>query len=67
MTEGSDAGHQQIFNCGDSKYYVSEQNSFLVVQRQDWIERTFVGYARDIAEAISLIRRDAGSGQIRAA
>jgi hypothetical protein len=67
MTEGSAAEHQQIFNCRDSKYYVSKQNSFLVVQRQDWIERIFIGYARDIAEAMSLIRRDAGSGQIRAA
>jgi hypothetical protein len=58
---------KQIFRCGNSKYYVSEQNGYFVVRRQDWIERTFIGYAQGIAEAMSIIKRDAGSNQIRAA
>jgi hypothetical protein len=59
--------YKQIFRCGDRKYYVSEQSGYFIVRRQDWIERTFVGYAQDIAEAIALIEQDARSNEIRAA
>jgi hypothetical protein len=53
--------------CGNSKYYVIERNGFLIVRRQDWLERTFIGFARDIEEVVALIRRDSRSGEIRAA
>lgn len=58
---------KQTFRCGNNKYYAFEQNCCFIVRRQDWIEQTFVGYARDIAEAMALIRHDARSSQIRAA
>jgi len=60
-------GYEHIFRCGNSKYYVIEQNSFFIVRRQDWIEWTFIGYTRDIAEAVALIKSDAKSSKIRAA
>jgi hypothetical protein len=59
--------HQQTFSSGNSKYYVTVQNGCLVVQRQDWIERTFIGFARDMAEARALIRHDAKSNSLIAA
>ncbi len=55
------------FSCGNSKYYVVERYGRFIVQRQDWLGRTFISYARDLAEAIALIEADAGSGRIRAA
>jgi hypothetical protein len=58
---------ERTFRCGNSKYYVIEQGSVFIVQRQDWIERTFIGYTRNIAEAMALIRRDSRSGEIRVA
>ena len=58
---------KQIFRCGNYKYYVIGQNACFVVRRQDWMEETFIGYARDIAEAMVLIRHDARSVEIRAA
>jgi hypothetical protein len=58
---------KQTFRSGNNKYYVVGQNGCFVVRRQDWIETTLVGYARDIAEAMALIRRDSRSGDIRAA
>jgi len=66
----SDASHceqdeyQQTFSCGNRKYYVTEHNGCFVVQRQDWIERTFIGFARDITGAIALVRHDAKSGRM---
>jgi hypothetical protein len=58
---------QQTFRCGNSKYYVIGQNGCFIVRRQDWIERTFIGYASDIAEAMTLISKDSRSSLIRAA
>lgn len=59
--------YKHTFSCGDRRYYVTGQNGCFVVRRQDWIERTFIGYARDIAEAMALIRHDAKSGKVIAA
>jgi hypothetical protein len=57
----------RAFSCGNSKYYVVERGGFYVVQRQDWLSRTFIAYAHDPAEAMTLIQRDARSSRIRAA
>ena len=59
--------YEQPFNCGDSKYYVVERKGFFIVQRQDQIEKTYIGYARDISQAMDLIRGDAKSSRVRAA
>lgn len=53
------------FSCGNSKYHVIERDGCFIVRRQDWLAGTFIGYARDIAGALALIRRNAGSGTIR--
>lgn len=58
---------EQTFTCGNSKYYVTKRDGFVIVRRQDWIARTFVGYGRDLAEAMTLIRLDARSSRVRAA
>ena len=58
---------EQTFNCSNRKYYVTEHDGCFDVRRQDWFTRTFIGYAHDLAEAMTLIRRDAKSYQIRAA
>ena len=49
------------YTCGNNLYYVTERCGRLVVQRQDWLGRTFVSYARDLAEATPLIKSDARS------
>lgn len=69
LTQHQDAAIvcKQTFRCGNNKYYAIEQNGCFIVRRQDWIEQTFIGYARDIAEAMTLVRRDARSVEIRAA
>jgi len=58
---------ERTFSCGSSKYYVSRHDGYLEVRRQDWFTRAFIGFAQDLAEALSLIQRDARSGRIRAA
>jgi hypothetical protein len=58
---------ERVFTCGNGKYYVVEEYGRLLVQRQGWLSRTFIGYARDLAEAMALIRTDAGSGRLTAA
>jgi hypothetical protein len=58
---------EYTFSCGNSKYYVAERDGYLIVQRQDWLGRTFISYARDVAQAIAVIEADAGSTRIRAA
>jgi hypothetical protein len=58
---------ERAFTCGSSKYYAVEQHGYLIVQRQDWLGRTFIGYARDLADAIARIESDAKCWQIRAA
>jgi hypothetical protein len=58
---------RQIFRCGNYKYYVIGQRACFVVRRQGWMGETFIGYARDIADAMTLIRHDARSVEIRAA
>jgi hypothetical protein len=58
---------ERAFTCGSSKYYVVEQHGYLIVQRQDWLGRTFVDYAHSLAEAIARIEADAHCWQIRAA
>jgi hypothetical protein len=58
---------ERAFSCGNSLYYVVERYGCFVVQRQDWLGRTFISYARDLAAAIALIEADAGSSRIRAA
>jgi hypothetical protein len=56
---------ERAFSCGNSKYYVIECSGCFIVRRQDWLTRTFIGYAHDIAEALTLIRQNAGSSTIR--
>ena len=58
---------ERSFSCGNSKYYVAESHGYFIVQRQDWLGRTFIAYARSLAEAIARIEADAHCWQIRAA
>jgi hypothetical protein len=58
---------ERAFTCGNGKYYVVEQSGYLIVQRQDWLGRTFINYARNLAEAIACIEADAHCWQIQAA
>jgi hypothetical protein len=58
---------ERAFICGNSKYYVVECYGTFIVQRQDWLGRAFITYARNLAEAIARIEADAHSWQIRAA
>ena len=55
------------FSYGNNKYYVTMQYRWFLVKRQGWLGRIFVGYARNMAEAMTLIREDARSGRIVAA
>jgi hypothetical protein len=59
--------HKQTFCCGNNKYYVIEQNGCFVVRRQDWIEQTFIGYARSFGGVMAIIQRDSRSSYIKAA
>ena len=63
----SDGDFERAFICGNNKYYVVACHGYFVVQRQDWFHRSFIDYARDLAEAITLIELDARSSQIKAA
>ncbi len=58
---------ERTFTCGNSRYYVVACNGHFIVQRQDWLGRSFVTYARDLAEAIARIEADAQCWQIKAA
>jgi hypothetical protein len=58
---------ERAFTCGKAKYYVVEQHGHLIVQRQDWLGRTFIGYAADVAEAIRRIEGDAHCWEVQAA
>lgn len=58
---------ERAFTCGNAKYYVVEQNGYLIVQRQDWLGRTFIGYAADVTEAIRRIEGDARCWEIQVA
>lgn len=58
---------ERAFSCGKSKYYVTEHSGYFAVHRQDWLGRTFIGYARNLAEAITRIETDAHCWQVRAA
>jgi hypothetical protein len=58
---------ERAYACGNRKYYVHEAYGRFIVRRQDWLARTFVGYARDVPEALALIKRDAQSTRLRAA
>lgn len=59
--------YKHSFKCGNNTYYVTKQDGRFIVSRQGWIEKALVGYARDMAQAMAFIRRDARSGEIRAA
>jgi hypothetical protein len=61
------AAAERAFICGNNKYYVAEDHGTFIVQRQDWFGRTFITYARNLAEAITRIETDAHCWQIRAA
>jgi len=63
----SQAAAERIFICGNGRYYVTDRHGTLIVQRQAWLGRTFVGYAGGLAEAIARIEADARCWQIRAA
>ena len=39
------------YACGNHMYFVVERYGHFIVQRQDWLGRTFMSYARDLAEA----------------
>lgn len=58
---------ERAFSCGNSKYYVAAYFGYFMVERQDWFWRTHIGFARDLAGAMTLIHRDAKAGRIRAA
>jgi hypothetical protein len=58
---------ERAFNCGNNKYYVVECYGYFIVQRQDWLGRTFISYAHSLAEAIGCIEADARCWQIRVA
>jgi hypothetical protein len=58
---------ERTYTCGNSKYYAIECHGYFIVKRQDWFHKTFIGYARDLAQAIALIESDAGSSKIEAA
>jgi hypothetical protein len=57
---------ERAFSCGNNKYYVVECHGYFIVQRQDWLGRSFITYARSIAEAILRIEADARCWRIRA-
>jgi hypothetical protein len=58
---------ERAFICGNSKYFVVEHHGTFIVQRQNWLGRTFIAYAHNLAEAIACIEADAHCWQIRAA
>jgi hypothetical protein len=58
---------QHAFTCGTGKYYVTERHGYFIVQKQGWFGRSFVSYARDLAEAIARIESDAHCWTVRAA
>jgi hypothetical protein len=58
---------ERAFRSGNKKYYVVISEGFYVVRRQDWLSKTFIGYANNLAEAMELIKQDAKSSAIRAA
>lgn len=58
---------QHAFTCGTGKYYVTECHGHFIVQKQGWFGRSFVSYARDLAEAIARIESDAHCWTVRAA
>jgi hypothetical protein len=58
---------EHVYSCGNKTYYVVERFGQLIVQRQDWLGRTFIGYASGLAQATALIRSDAGSSQLMVA
>ena len=55
------------YACGNHMYFVVERYGHLIVQRQDWLGRSFVGYARNLVDATALIRSDAKSSRLIAA
>ena len=55
------------YTCGNHMYFVVERYGHFIVQRQDWLGRTFVGYARNLVDATALIRSDARSSRLTAA
>jgi len=65
--EEASVASQRAFTCGNSTYYVTEQHGYLVVERQDWLGRTFIAFAGSLAEAIRRIEGDARCWQIQAA
>jgi hypothetical protein len=58
---------ERAFSCGNNKYYVVECHGYFIVQRQDWLGRTFITYASTLAEAVVRIEADAHCWRIRAA
>jgi len=69
VTRGMEApvAAERAFTCGTGKYYVTECCGTFIVQKQGWFGRSFVGYARDVAEAIARIESDAQCWTVRAA
>ena len=57
----------RVLRCGNKKYYVAVSDGFYIVRRQDWLSKTFIGYASDLGSAMDLIKRDAKSTLIRVA
>ena len=58
---------ERAFSCGSGKYYVTERSGYFIVQKQEWVGKSFVAYAHDLGEAVACIERDAGCWSIRAA
>jgi hypothetical protein len=58
---------ERAFTCGTGKYFVTERSGTFIVQKQDWSGKSFVAYARDLAEAIALIEADAHCWTVRPA
>lgn len=58
---------ERAFTCGTGKYFVTECSGYFIVQKQGWFGRSFVSYARDLAEAIACIEANAHCWTIHAA
>lgn len=56
---------ERAYASGGNKYYVVERYGKLLVEKTSWWPgRENVGRARDLEEAIALIKADSGSSKI---
>jgi hypothetical protein len=55
------------YRCGGNKYEVVERSGRFVVWVWGWVGRNKVGDARDLVEAMALIKSHAGSSDLKTA